>query len=668
MSTTPDPDREPRRIARLGRDGGGQRLPRGMPRAVRRTGAGTATFGHRAHGQRVVVKVHVARHRSATAGRDSLRRHASYLARDGTALGEGRPASYDAKREGIDPLLETQEWSTDRHHFRVILSPENGGEIDDLRAYSRQVMKRMERDLETRLTWVAVNHFNTDNPHVHVLIRGRNDRDRDLVIARDYISHGIRSRASEVATEMLGERTVSQARTALDRQVQAERWTNLDRIIQRLAQQRGSATHFSMENARPSQHGPLQKAHLAGRMELLTSLGLAQETTSGDPRFLKSPRSWIIATDVEQRLRQLGDRNDIIKQMHAQLGRSEALVIARRMESLQAPSLEATEPKSLRGVVVAKGAVDELTDARFLVVRDHAGDRYTRVWASTAYDAIQVGGVVELGRRDRQRWRAIEEIQRVAAADISGHYVVSHHRELLRTSGKLTVEGVERRLRGFHNRLKSLARQRNSGVVQDGIGFRIEHEKLQEHACRIGRWPDLHVVAAHSIENQTNARAYTWLDRQLVRASIKHLPATDLTNNGRVREALDRRAVWLVEQGLARRMPEGEWPPVRLQPGAAGHLRATELSRVLAECKESRSRSVHLLRTGQSITGVYRRHAYLHAGGFAVIDGPTATVVVPVTREPWPDTGAVVTAHRVRDRYVRFELSGRSIGKGGLTK
>jgi type IV secretory pathway VirD2 relaxase len=44
----------------------------------------------------------------------------------------------------------------------------------------------MERDLGTKLDWIAVDHYNTDNPHVHLLIRGKAEDGRDLVISRDY--------------------------------------------------------------------------------------------------------------------------------------------------------------------------------------------------------------------------------------------------------------------------------------------------------------------------------------------------------------------------------------------------------------------------------------------------------------------------------------------------
>jgi type IV secretory pathway VirD2 relaxase len=47
----------------------------------------------------------------------------------------------------------------------------------------------MECDLGTKLDWMAVDHYNTDNPHLHLLIRGKADDGRDLVISRHQPRH-----------------------------------------------------------------------------------------------------------------------------------------------------------------------------------------------------------------------------------------------------------------------------------------------------------------------------------------------------------------------------------------------------------------------------------------------------------------------------------------------
>jgi type IV secretory pathway VirD2 relaxase len=54
-------------------------------------------------------------------------------------------------------------------------------------------MAPAERDLGTKLDWVGIDHWNTDNPHFHIIVRGKGDDGRDLVIARDYNSYSPRA-------------------------------------------------------------------------------------------------------------------------------------------------------------------------------------------------------------------------------------------------------------------------------------------------------------------------------------------------------------------------------------------------------------------------------------------------------------------------------------------
>ena len=100
-------------------------------------------------------------------------------------------------------------------------------------------MKDAERDLGTGLDWVAVDHWNTDNPHVHVLVRGRADDGQDLVVSRDYISKGFRARAAERVTLEMGPRSEQEIRAGLENEVGAERWTSLDRSLRDISDEGG---------------------------------------------------------------------------------------------------------------------------------------------------------------------------------------------------------------------------------------------------------------------------------------------------------------------------------------------------------------------------------------------------------------------------------------------
>ena len=65
---------------------------------------------------------------------------------------------------GIAPtrrLSISNALSGDRHQFRFIVAAEDGAEYQDLKPMIRRLMAQAEKDLGTKLDWVAVNHFNT---------------------------------------------------------------------------------------------------------------------------------------------------------------------------------------------------------------------------------------------------------------------------------------------------------------------------------------------------------------------------------------------------------------------------------------------------------------------------------------------------------------------------
>jgi type IV secretory pathway VirD2 relaxase len=101
------------------------------------------------------------------------------------------------------------------------------------------LMAVVARDLDTRLDWVATDLWNTDNPHVHVVIRGKAEDGQDLFISQAYTSRGFRDCAALRVTLELGPRTELEIRSALDKEVEAERWTGLDRALRNIADENG---------------------------------------------------------------------------------------------------------------------------------------------------------------------------------------------------------------------------------------------------------------------------------------------------------------------------------------------------------------------------------------------------------------------------------------------
>jgi len=333
----------------------------GMGLGRQNRGASRSTFGRgrraalslaaRSPARRVVVMTRIVRHRGARFASAPLAKHISYLRREGVTRDGTDGRMFDAQSEAADTRGFAERCADDRHHFRITVSPEDATELADLKAFTRELMADVERDLGTKLDWLAIDHWNTDNPHVHVLVRGRADDGKDLVISRDYISRGMRDRAAEHITLELGPRTELDIRLALEREVDAERWTSLDRALRDIADEAGG-----LVDLRPgaASEDPMLRRLLLGRAGKLERLGLA------DP---EGPASWSLKPGLEPTLRELGTRGDIIKTMHR------ALTGAGREPDVAGFALHGEmvgDP--VVGRLVARGLHDELGGSAYAIV------------------------------------------------------------------------------------------------------------------------------------------------------------------------------------------------------------------------------------------------------------------------------------------------------------
>jgi len=233
-----------------------------------------AATNRRAPGRRrVVVKTRIVRLKGSDLG--AARTHLRYIQRDGVTR-EGAPGElYDAAGDRADGKAFIERSAGDRHQFRFIVAAEDGAELADLKPFIRDLMRQMEQDLGTRLDWVAADHFNTGHPHTHVVLRGKDQRGKDLVIARDYIAHGMRGRASDLVTRELGPETELDTLRKLEREVDQDRFTRLDRAILR------DATDGMLALAAKPERDPHRHAVRMGRLRTLERMGLAHEPQPG---------------------------------------------------------------------------------------------------------------------------------------------------------------------------------------------------------------------------------------------------------------------------------------------------------------------------------------------------------------------------------------------------
>ena len=232
--------------------------------------------------RRVIVKARIARH--GTSDLAAARSHQHYIMRDGVMRDGGTGQLYDREHDAADgsDFLERQKGDT--YQFRLIIAPEDGGRMADLKPFVRDLMRNMEKDLHTRLDWVAVDHFNTGHPHTHIVIAGHDDRGQDLVMARHYISHGIRHRAQDLVTLELGPEQEFERIVKLANEVKAERFTSLDRGILRDAKENMLVVSARVDDAgRRSERGvdDAQLSMRVGRLRRLEQMGLAEEKRTG---------------------------------------------------------------------------------------------------------------------------------------------------------------------------------------------------------------------------------------------------------------------------------------------------------------------------------------------------------------------------------------------------
>lgn len=392
-------------VVKAARRGGATPLARGQ--RGRRGGSGrgrSASLAMKAAQarRRVVVKARVVRHRGQRYSAAPLARHIAYLERDGVAREGAQARLFDADGDNAPGEAFARRCEEDRHHFRFIVSPEDAGDLADLRTFTRELMDDMARDLGTRLDWVAADHWNTAHPHVHVLVRGRAEDGSDLVIDRDYIGRGLRSRAEERATIELGPRTRLEQQRAQLREVAAERWTGLDRRLAAL-QERDGIVDLRPEPSRRDWPG---RSLLIARATTLERRGLARPAGTGQ---------WLLEDHAEASLRALELRTDGIARLHR------AMREAGRDADPSRLVLDDGGAQPVLGRLLARGLDEELSGRAYALVEGIDGrTHHLRFDDLEASGDSPAGSIVELRRWRDPRGREQRMLSVRSDLDIAG--------------------------------------------------------------------------------------------------------------------------------------------------------------------------------------------------------------------------------------------------------
>ena len=594
----------------------GSRLGRGHV-AARFAGASLTP-----NARRVTIKARLVN--LAKAGPRSTVSHLRYIEREGVDHQGGPGHAYGPTTDTADTAAFEERGREDRHQFRFIVSPEDAEQLDDLRTYTRHLMARMEADLGTRLDWVAVDHWNTDNPHTHVVLRGKDDTGKDLVISRDYIAVGMRHRAAELATEWLGPRTELEIQWAMQREVDQERWTSLDRTLEREAKD-GLLLPETLADPRLQS----QRQMLIGRLQRLQRMGLATE---------QQPGVWAIHAVAEPTLRAMGERGDIIRTMQrAMSGKQRELAVFQ----------PGADGHTIVGRVAAKGLADELYDKGYLVIDGTDGKaHYVALPPRSGLEQYPTDAVVEV--KGSPDVRAAD--RNIAALSVNGIYRTDHHLAL--AQGQAMPNRDPREVVAAHvRRLEAL---RRAGIVEgeaEGV-WRIPGDLTEQgrqyDVQRLGGGVAVELKAHLPIERQTRVIGATWLDQQLISGG-KGLG--DVGFGGEVKAALQQRVDFLTEQGLAERRGQ--------RVILARNLLATLRSRNVAHAAKDLAAETGLehrpMADGQRVAGIYRRSVMLASGRYAMLDDGMGFRLVPWSPVIEQRLGMPISA-QVHDGRVSWQI------------
>ncbi|MBX9842564.1 MAG: DUF3363 domain-containing protein [Xanthobacteraceae bacterium] len=583
-----------------------------------RNGWSRDASGVRTRSRRVAVKARIVKlnpQRGATRGRQfvsgkAVDAHLRYLERDGVTRDGEKGQVYSADRDVADGPAFLDRGREDRHQFRFIVSAEEGVELSNLRQTTRDLMARMEADLGTKLDWIAVDHHNTGHPHTHILMRGVTDDGKMLNIAGDYIAHGIRERASEIVTLELGRQTEQEVSRQLEREVDAERFTRLDRMLI-AAQERDEFSDLRpdrdmLETARQN------RALLIDRARKLERMGLATEHTPG---------IWTISPRAEPILRELGTRGDIVKTMHQALEREG---IAER-RGVSGYSLHGTNPtERIVGRVVAKGLGGDELGERIGLTIDGVDGRvhHVEVPAAKAED-IRRGSIVAVEPPPSTPRLADDNI--LKHTDAQGVYRPSTHLEAVRET--MPRIDHERHVQSHVRRLEAL---RRAGIVERvhaehwTIPADLPERGLAYDRQRAGPGPRVSELSHLPLDRQIGHEGATWLDREL--ASRDRTPLAPHGFGVDVATAMQRRRQALVAMGYATPLEDGR---IHAPKDILQRLERAEIERVGMGLAAERGREWQSAATGEYVSGKLVGSTQLASGRFAMIDNGLGFQLVP---------------------------------------
>jgi type IV secretory pathway VirD2 relaxase len=631
MSTPPDNPFTPRpgRIRSAGSGGRAKTYLTRMTKALSSAGGVRRSAlparprpGPRGGQRRVIVKARIVRMSASSAA--ALVAHIGYIRRDAALEEKDRGKLFDAMSEDAKASDLVKSITDDRHHFRFIVSPEDGTEMADLKPFVRDLVSEMETDLGTRLEWVGAVHHDTGRPHAHLVIRGRREDGSDLVMPRAYISHGIRERAEDLITLELGPETRLEQERKLQSDIGAERVTRIDHFIARQINPEGE---FLLKES-PSQYRTLH----AARLRTLERLGLAQKLGAG---------RWQMRENFREVLRGLSERHDIIKTMNRALaGRGD-----RRLDTDAIFDKSDPGGRSVTGVVLQTGITGEAHDRTYAIIDSVDGRAvFVELGVAGEVEELKRGAIVTVSPPNFEPKPSDITIDRIARAN-DGTYSASFHQA---DDPRFSPEFVAAHVR----RLEALRRvghvertaDANWKIPSDYLDRASSYERAQARF----RAAQILVSSELGLKEQETALSVTWLDDAPASSGVPLGFGKD------VAEAQVKRRAFLA--GIGMKLDAGT--------GFSATQKSELLKRDLAQAGRTLSEEIGKPYSPAPdrghVDGTYREPVSRVSGKFAVIERQRDFTIVP-WRQVLEQRRGMAVSGVVRGGRISWTL-GRGIG------
>ncbi|WP_432475289.1 DUF3363 domain-containing protein [Brucella anthropi] len=346
------------------------------------------------------------------------------------------------------------------------------------------------------------------------------------------------------------------------------------------------------------------------RLGKLEKMGLATE---------HAPGVWELSERMEPALRELGERGDIIRNMHKAL-KADGLERDPMTFQIHDVALEV----AITGRVVDKYLTDELGENLTVVVDGVDGRTHHIAGIDPArVEDTRIGSVIEIGPAETASRPSDRTIAGIAEG---GVYRPSRHLEQARFEGRVPGGDYEGYVDAHVRRLEAL---RRAGIAEriDADQWRIPEDfesRAAAYDAGRNRQANIRILSVARLEQQIGADGATWLDRRLVTPD-----ASDLAPAGfgqQVRDAIDRRRQHHIDHGDASPGPNGG---TLYRRNLLATLRAREIERIGGELAASKNLPFRAAADGETIAGKFTGTVQLLSGKFALVEQSHEFTMVP---------------------------------------